>query len=168
MSKHYGNLEVAGKIVVGLETESDSYSFPLSTSGKSEGQVLVLVDSGGNLELDFDSLDSSYVSYTPTAPADWSSTPTSVSQALDTLAQNISGGSVSSGQFGVVDAQIGQNVYTITHLSTTNYPVASIVAPTSGSTLSVIGIFDKTNTEFKVLLSSTPASSGYKVSWYLP
>lgn len=139
MSKHYGNLEVAGKIIVGLDSESDSYSFPLSTSGASSGQALVLVDSGGKLQLEFRDVASE------------------VTDILDS----------GNAQSGVIDGVVGQNVYTVTHSSTTDYPVVSLVAPTSASTVGVLGVFDKTDTEFKVVLSSSPDVTGYKISWYL-
>ena len=68
---------------------------------------------------------------------------------------------------GQEDCVIGQQVYTISYGQTISgaQPVTSLVTPTSGATIFVDGIFDVTDTDFKVILSEAPALAGYSINW---
>lgn len=60
-------------------------------------------------------------------------------------------------------------VYTISHPSINNiqeFPVVSLDIPTSGSDLFVQGVFDRSSTSFKVVLSGKP-SSLYGILWHI-
>lgn len=203
MAKHYGNFEVAGKLWVGLDSETYSYNFPLSTETRSEGDILVLVDQSGKLNFEFTKLDASNVTYSPSASSEWTSVPSNVSEALDILNSkpvvtsfltltdtptNYTGSdgyivTVNEGtgelEFsdpsdfgdilaGVEDCDLVNQVYTITHSTIdTNTAIhnISLVVPSSGAALYVEGITNITTTSFDVVLSGVPEALGYKINW---
>ncbi len=73
-----------------------------------------------------------------------------------------------SGQRGSTECSIGNRFYSISYNSIVtedNYPVVSLVIPTSSSDLYVQGIYDVTENGFNVALSNTPDVSGYKINW---
>lgn len=71
---------------------------------------------------------------------------------------------------GTVACSISANLYTINHATVninTSFPVVSLTVPTSGSTLYVQGILDRTPTNFKVVLSGIPEVTGYAINWQM-
>jgi hypothetical protein len=78
-----------------------------------------------------------------------------------------SGGQILQGSVG---CNIGQHIYVITHDSVDideSKPVVSMTVPGSGSFLYVQGIYDRTPGSFKVVLSGSPATSGYEINWLM-
>jgi len=68
---------------------------------------------------------------------------------------------------GQQECTIGQQVYTISYGKTISnaQPVTSLITPSSESTIFVTGVFDVTETNFKVILSEAPTTSGYFINW---
>lgn len=64
----------------------------------------------------------------------------------------------------------GQQIYSISYGSTISggselAPIVSLVIPSDTETMYVQGIFDITNTGFKVLISDPPTKTGYFINW---
>ena len=68
---------------------------------------------------------------------------------------------------GVIDLNMVDDIYTVTHpaVSGTPLPMTTLVVPSSADSLFVENITDVTTTGFKIVLSGTPAVSGYQVNW---
>lgn len=69
-------------------------------------------------------------------------------------------------QTGNIECEVDKRVYEINFNAVSNAtPIVSLVIPSSSSDLFVQGIFDVTESSFKVALSNTPDVSGYKINW---
>lgn len=82
---------------------------------------------------------------------------------------SVSGGSVGAYQ-GIEECNTVNDVYTISHASVDinkSYPQVSLTIPSSGSSLYLNGITNRTSTSFDVVLSAVPSVSGYGINWLL-
>ena len=92
----------------------------------------------------------------------------SVSGDLQTQIDNISGGA--KVYQGMVDCNTTDQIYSITHSNidvNEVYAQVSLTIPTSGDTLFLNGITNRTSTSFDVVLSGVPNASGYGINWLL-
>ena len=158
--------------IVTLDANGKLQNSGLTIADISGGSVTTLIGGSG-----ISAIESPSDTWTVSVTGDYAlqSVVDTISGDLDTLetqVDGITGGLIQLddrylGQNGVVSCSIGQDVYTISHNETTDYPVVSLVVPVSGSAISVLGVFNKTNTSFDVILSEAPSDAGYKISWAL-
>jgi hypothetical protein len=69
---------------------------------------------------------------------------------------------------GQQECNIDQKHYVIEYgkeLPNEPHPTVSLVLPSSADSIYVQGIYDVTSEDFKVVLSESPAISGYKINW---
>jgi hypothetical protein len=86
---------------------------------------------------------------------------------LQTQIDSISGVGTLTDLRGQEDGVIGQQIYDIDFgvIVTDPTPIISLTVPNNTSTVFVQGIYDVTETGFKVLLSESPAEEGYVINW---
>lgn len=87
--------------------------------------------------------------------------------ALKSEIDNISGGlgTILQGSYNLTDT-----ITTVSHPYVeinSSYPLVTLTVPNSASLLFVQGITNRTNTSFDVILSSTPATTGYLLNWQI-
>lgn len=90
----------------------------------------------------------------------------------DTLIAQISGGQLAASVgviAGIVTCVSGQRYYHVPHATiydmTKSVPQISLTIPASGDTISVMGIFNRSLTDFYVELSDAPSISGYFINF---
>ena len=90
---------------------------------------------------------------------------TDVKSAIDELDASLDGLNVSLR--GSEPCFVGQQLYTVSYGQTISgaAPITSMIVPTSGDTIHVEGVYDVTDTDFKVVLSGVPAVTGYAINW---
>lgn len=97
-----------------------------------------------------------------------SSEVASISSNLQSQIYAISGASTSSLLNGYVVCNTTDKSYYVTYPSAVMqsvYPQVSLIVPTSGSAISVLGVYGATTTGFNVILTAIPETTGYLIPW---
>ena len=145
----------------------------VSMSGSFQSQIdnnySTIVAVSGNLQNQLDTFSTDFIGLTDTP---------STYTGADTYVLTVDGGNIAftpqdeivasaTNIRGQEPCVIGQQVYTISYGQTISgaQPITSLVNPTSGSTIFVEAILDVTDSDFKVILSESPAESGYYINW---
>jgi len=71
-----------------------------------------------------------------------------------------------SGIYGTASVALSENNVVINHDSISGDPIASLTIPNAGSIVYISGITEVNSSSFKVVLSDSVPSTGYKISWF--
>ena len=165
-----GKLYVRGNEV--LTTQNGTLlSTTASISGNLQAQIDAIVEEGTtltstdgtinvtNVGLNYDLSVDDYISKTEVA---------SISAGLDSRINSISTSTSTgvSGIHGTSLVELSQNNVVVNHSNISGDPIVSLTIPNSGSIVYVCGITEVTSSSFKVVLSDSVPSTGYKISWF--
>jgi hypothetical protein len=92
----------------------------------------------------------------------------SISAGLDSRINSISTSTSTgvSGIHGTSLVELSQNNVVVNHSNISGDPIVSLTIPNSGSIVYVCGITEVNSSSFKVVLSDSVPSTGYKISWF--